>query len=238
MSLDAVYTPPAEPTPDTLTSPAARYFLAARPAFLIASFVPCLIGFATAYAGGYRVGFLTTLLTSLGALFAHAGINVLNDYYDHRNGTDTMNQDRLFPFTGGSRFIQNGLLSPAQTLRYGAVLLAGASVIGVGFAVHSGPGLRLIGAAGLFVGWAYSAPPFALNSRGLGEISVALGFGILIPSGADYVQRGALSLTPVLVGIPYALLVTNLLYINQFPDLRTDSWPMPSARRYSAMPSG
>jgi len=135
-----------------------------------------------------------------------------------------MNEDRLFPFTGGSRFIQNGVLSARQTFRYGVVLLAAAAAIGIGLglAVSFGPGLWLIGALGLFVGWAYSAPPLCLNGRGLGEISVALGFGILIPLGADYVQRGSLSPVPILVAIPYALLVTNLLYINQFPDLRAD----------------
>jgi len=222
MSRNAAYNPPAEPTPDTLTRPWMRYLLATRPAFLTASLVPCLIGLATAYAGGYSIGLLSAALTVIGALLAHAGINVLNDYYDDKNGTDAMNQDRLFPFTGGSRFIQNGVFSARQTFRYGVVLLIGAAAIGVGLALGSGAGLWLIGAAGLFIGWAYSAPPLSLNARGLGEISVALGFGILIPLGADYVQRGSLSLVPVLVGIPYALLVTNLLYINQFPDLRAD----------------
>jgi len=222
MSRNATYNPPAEPTPESLNRPWMRYLLATRPAFLTASLVPCLIGLASAYAGGYAIDALSAALTVIGALLAHAGINVLNDYYDDRNGTDAMNQDRLFPFTGGSRFIQNGVFSARQTLSYGIVLMAGAALIGFGLAMATGPGLWLIGAFGLFVGWAYSAPPLSLNGRGLGEISVALGFGILIPLGADYVQRGALSLTPVLVGIPYALLVTNLLYINQFPDLRAD----------------
>jgi 1,4-dihydroxy-2-naphthoate octaprenyltransferase len=35
-------------------------------------------------------------------------VNVVNDYYDHLNGTDAANVERIFPFTGGSRFIQNG----------------------------------------------------------------------------------------------------------------------------------
>jgi len=222
MSRNAAYNPPAEPTPANLTRPWIRYLLATRPAFLAASFVPCLIGFATAYAGGYAVDVCSASLTLIGALLAHAGINVLNDYYDDRNGTDAMNEDRLFPFTGGSRFIQNGVLSARQTLRYGVALLAAAAALGIWLALIAGPALWLIGALGLFVGWAYSAPPFSLNGRGLGEISVALGFGILIPLGADYVQRGSLSLVPILVGIPYALLVTGLLYINQFPDLRAD----------------
>lgn len=222
MSKPAVYVPPAEPTPETITHPVARYLLATRPAFLTVSLVPCFIGLASAYHAGVALNALAAVLTVLGALVVHAGINVLNDYYDAKNGTDALNKDRLFPFTGGSRFIQNGLFSARQTARYGAALLCLACVIGVALALYAGPGLWAIGAVGVFIGWAYSAPPFSLNSRGLGEISVALGFGILIPLGADYVQRGALAWLPFAAGLPYALMVTNVLYINQFPDLRAD----------------
>jgi 1,4-dihydroxy-2-naphthoate octaprenyltransferase len=84
-----------------------------------------------------------------------------------------------------------------------------------------GSGLFWIGLAGLVIGWAYSAPPLKLNSRGLGEACVAAGF-LLIVAGADFVQRGAVSPKPWLLGLPYALLVTNILYINQFPDRAAD----------------
>ena len=211
-----------EPTPETLTSPFVRYLLATRPAFLAASLVPCLIGMASAGYQGADLHWGYAILTVIGAVLVHAGINVLNDYYDALSGTDAINKDRLFPFTGGSRFIQNGLFSPRHTAQYGAVLLSLGAVIGSWLALASGPGLWLIGLAGVFIGWAYSAPPLSLVSRGLGELSVALGFGVLIPMGADYVQRGAFSWFPLIAALPYALLVTNLLYINQFPDWRAD----------------
>jgi 1,4-dihydroxy-2-naphthoate octaprenyltransferase len=78
-----------------------------------------------------------------------------------------------------------------------------------------------IGLAGLFIGWAYSAPPFRLNSRGWGELCVAAGF-LLITVGTDFVQRKGFSVEPIIAGLPYALLVANLLYINQFPDRKAD----------------
>jgi len=211
-----------EPTPATVRG-AARYVAATRPAFLIASLLPVLIGLATVEYSQISINPLTALLTLIGAIMAHAGINILNDYYDHLNGTDAANTDRLFPFTGGSRFIQNAVLTPKQTFYYGLVLFAGTIVIGLILAYLSGIELIFIGLAGLLVGWAYSAPPLMLSSRGLGELSVALGFGILIPLGTDFVQRGELSLLPMYAGFPYALLVTNLLYINQFPDLKADT---------------
>jgi 1,4-dihydroxy-2-naphthoate octaprenyltransferase len=212
----------AEPYPEQLANPLKRYFLATRPPFLLASLVPALLGLATAYAGGVMLSWLTALLTVIGAVMVHAAANVLNDYYDAENGTDELNQERLFPFTGGSRFIQNGVLSRGQTARFGALLLGGGMSLGVLLLLQSGMGLFYIGLAGIIIAWGYSAPPLALNSRGLGEWSIAIAFGLLIVAGADYVQRGALDPLPWLVAVPYGLLTSSLLYINQFPDRRAD----------------
>jgi 1,4-dihydroxy-2-naphthoate octaprenyltransferase len=210
---------PLEPTPESLANPFKRYLLATRPAFLTIALAGCLLGFATALEAAFA--WPLALLTLFLAIATQAGVNVLNDYYDHLNGTDEANVDRLFPFTGGSRFIQNGVMSPRQTLVYGLVLFAAVIAGGLWLIATRGAGLFWIGLAGLLIGWAYSAPPLKLNSRGLGEICVAAGF-LLIVAGADFVQRGELSLTPWLVGLPYALLVTNILYINQFPDRAAD----------------
>jgi len=114
------------------------------------------------------------------------------------------------------------VLTDAETARYGVSLLVAGGAIGIGLALTSGPLVWVIGMIGFLIGWAYSAPPLSLNGRGLGELSVALGFGILIPWGADYVQRGVFDWLPILAGTPMGLLVANLLYINQFPDRRAD----------------
>ena len=210
-----------EPRPERLRNPLLRYVLATRPAFLTITLVGCLLGFASALATGIAFDLAAALATLLLALLAHAGVNVLNDYYDHLNGTDAQNRDRLFPYTGGSRFIQNSVFTPRQTLVFGLALFAAVITGGLWLIAHSGMGLFWIGLAGLFIGWAYSAPPFKLNSRGLGELCVMLGF-LLIVVGADYVQRGTYSVLPWLAGLPYALLTTNILYINQFPDRAAD----------------
>jgi 1,4-dihydroxy-2-naphthoate octaprenyltransferase len=112
-------------------------------------------------------------------------------------------------------------MSPRQMLVYALVLFGAVIAGGLWLIATRGSGLFWIGIAGLLIGWAYSAPPLKLNSRGLGEICVAAGF-LLIVAGADFVQRGTMSLTPWLIGLPYALLVTNILYVNQFPDRNAD----------------
>ena len=212
---------PLEPTCAAFRNPLARYVAATRPAFLTASLMACLLGLAIARHDGLAFDAPTALVTLLFALMAHAGANVLNDYYDAMNGTDAQNTERIFPFTGGSRFIQNGVLTERQTRNFGFALFAGVALAGLWLMAWSSPQLLYVGLARMVIGWAYSAPPLRLNSRGFGELCVAAGF-LLIVLGADFVQRKGFSGAPLIAGLSYALLAANLLYINQFPDRMAD----------------
>jgi 1,4-dihydroxy-2-naphthoate octaprenyltransferase len=211
-----------EPEKASFSNPLKLYFVATRPAFLIATLAACLLGLASAIYSGVTFQLSTAILTVLLALVVHAGVNVINDYFDALSGTDAFNTERLYPFTGGSRFIQNGVLTITQTAYFGYLLLTLAILGGLFLTWLVDAGLLVIGAVGMLIGWAYSAVPLRLNSRGLGEICVLAGFlGVVI--GADFVQRQTFSFQPFIIGMPYALLVTNLLYLNQFPDRKADS---------------
>ena len=214
--------PVAEPALAALPNPAARYLMATRPAFLVVTLAGCAVGLATAWIDGVAIDPLKAFATLAFALAAHAAANVLNDYYDSRNGTDAANQERLFPYTGGSRFIQNGVIGERQMLAWGAGL-AGATVAGgLWLMAVSAPGLFFFGVAGLAIAWGYSAPPLALNSRGWGEACIWFSW-MLVAAGTDYVQRAHASPAPWIASAGYALMVTNVLFINQFPDRRADA---------------
>lgn len=213
--------PLSEPNAQSLRNPVLRLLLATRLAFLLVTLVGVFLGFATAVASGVT-GQGLVALSALGlGLTVHAGVNVLNDYYDALNGTDAINSGRVYPFTGGSRFIQNQVLTVRQTACWGWALMAVAIVGGIVLSLHVGVGLIAIGLPGVLIGWAYSAPPLALNSRGLGEPCVAAGFALIVV-GADYTLRRSFSVQPLFAALPYAMLVTNILYINQFPDREAD----------------
>lgn len=215
-------TQPLEPTLAALPHPFMRYFVATRPAFLSVTFVGCLLGLASAAFGGVALDPFKATVTMLFALLAHAGANVVNDYYDARSGCDAANDERIFPFTGGSRMIQNGVLTVRETGMFGYALLAVVIPAGLWLTAVSAPGLVGIGLAGLLTGWAYSAPPLKLQARGIGEYGITAAW-LLIVVGSDFVQRHDFSFTPVAAGLGFALLVANVLYINQFPDVKADT---------------
>ena len=198
------------------------YLLATRPQFLPGIIIPVGVGAAAAWRAAGAFDLPLFLLTIAAAVLYHGGMNALNDYFDSINGTDEINTGALTPFTGGSRFIQTGLLTRAETFGLGASLVAAGSAIGLWLAIETTPLLLVIGAAGLFSGFFYSAPPIFLAGRGLGELTVGLNFGLFAVTGSYVVQTSTIAAEAVFASLPVAFLITALLYVNEFPDYEAD----------------
>ena len=193
-----------------------------RPAFLWLTVVACVLGTASASACGCGLDIPLALGATVLAVMAHALGNVLNDRHDALNGADAANTSGVFPFTGGSRLIQRGEVNERQTRELAVALLMLLIPGGLLLAVKVGPGILLLGLAGVVLAWAYSAPPLKLMSRGLGELTVALvWFGVVM--GADYVQRRQFFVIPASAAAGFALMVAALLVINGVPDAKADA---------------
>ena len=196
---------------------------AIREISLLASVVPIVLGVAVAWNWTGELAWWPAIFTLLAAVAVQAGTNVLNDYFDHRNGNDAANREFVRPFSGGSRMIQLGLMTPVETLLLGSVLCAVAAAIGIGLAVTGAPWVIAFGAVGLLSGVFYTARPISWVTRGVGEIMVALNFGVLMTLGAFYVQAHEITWDAALASTPVALLIALVLYINEFPDYRADA---------------
>ena len=205
------------PVPGLLT-----YIKASRPMFLIASVLAMLLGSSIGYSEAMHFDAFAFSLALFSVMCVHAGINVLNDVYDELNGTDRLNHERIFPFTGGSRVIQNDILNVNQMRRWGILLLAISSMAGLVLLYLKGPFVIVFGVAGIAIGYLYSAPPIALASRALGEFAVALGFGVIIVTGAAWLQHGRIDAVTWLVSIAVGLWASNILLINEVPDAPAD----------------
>jgi 1,4-dihydroxy-2-naphthoate polyprenyltransferase len=192
-----------------------------RPAFLSLTAAACVLGFASGGApSGMRM--VHALAAFVLALAMHAAANVLNDYEDARNGADEANRGGIFPFTGGSRLIQQRIVTLGQTRALGLSLLAVGVAGGLVLAWFTGPALLAIGLAGVLLAWSYSAPPLSLMSRGLGELAVGAAWGLVV-LGAAYVAHGRISAGACAVAPGFALLAANILLINEMPDAPADA---------------
>ena len=207
---------------ELLKAKVRSWVIGLRIPFLTGSVVPVLLGTTMAWAGTGMIHWGYFALTLIAAVLLHAGTNVLNDYSDHVSGDDEVNTEFVRPFSGGSRVIQSGLLTPLEVLVGGLFLFFLASLIGLYLTWARGPLILALGALGLVSGLFYTGRPFNWVSRGLGEILVGLNFGVLMTLGAYYVQTRTVSWTPIMAAIPIALLITALLWINEFPDYTAD----------------
>lgn len=199
------------------------WVLEARVPFFTATVVPITLGAVVAWARGEPFHWGLFLLTLVGGLFMHAGANMINDYMDHLRGTDAANVEFVRPFTGGSRMIQDGLLTPRQVLTASVLCLALGCIIGIYLASVRSWLILVIGAVGLFSSVFYVTPRFALSAIGIGEVFIGLNFGVLMTLGAYVVQTGRFTWEPVIASLPVALLIAAVLYINEFQDAAADA---------------
>lgn len=195
---------------------------AVRPNFFTATFIPVTLGGVLAWHQFSRFNWPYFLLTLVGALFIHAGLDLANDYFDHISGNDEINRFPT-PFSGGSRVIQKGILSPRQVLGGAIICFFMASAIGL-FLNYLVPGnvILALGIIGIVLAFFYGAPPLRIGYKGLGELACGLGFGPIMVLGSYFVQTGRFTWLPVFVSVPVGILIVSVLYINEFPDYEAD----------------
>ena len=201
-----------------------------RMPFVSAVIMPGLMGgaFVSAYLAqsitGFEFNTFYFILCMVGLALLHLGSNVMNDYFDVKDGTDGANNKYFTQYSGGSRAIELGLITLNGTKNLGLSLLAVSLVIGLYLTLNVGITALYIGIAGLFLGYFYTAPPLRLVARrGLGELSIVLAFGPLVTMGVAYILTQDITLGSFLVGVPAGLLTANILLINQFPDAESDA---------------
>lgn len=201
---------------------ALRWILATRPKFLTASVLPVLVGTAWGATGGAGLNGVAFALALLATVCLHAAANVFNDVGDELGGSDRANAERIYPYTGGSRFIQNGIMSSRGMLALSGALLLTALVLGAVLALLKGPVVVWFGLAGIALGLCYSLPVVQLSGRGVGEAVVAVAFGVLPVTGAAWLQSGTLSGAAVWLALPISMWVAAILLINEVPDRVAD----------------
>jgi len=199
------------------------FLLASRPKFLVASAAPVFVGSALGYATAGTFQPMLFILAMLAIMALHAGANIANDYFDHTSGNDWLNRNPT-PFSGGRRYIQEGILSPKATLIIALAALAVGSVIGIVIVwLTRSVFILILGLIGLLGGYFYTASPVRLGYRCIGEFVIALLFGLLPVYGSYYLQTQTIGQLPLLPACIVGILIFLVILVNEFPDIVADA---------------
>ncbi|MDD1770555.1 MAG: prenyltransferase [Methanomassiliicoccales archaeon] len=189
--------------------------------FVIASVVG--VAFALTQKSDWLLAFLIPLDVFFLALF----VNISNDYFDHRSGTDKVRFsmiDKAFDAGQAGKISQKiywqgnsfdrGLISD----RGGKMLITGiaiaAGLIAIPIILSGGILVIIMGAIAFGLSYFYSAPPLILGSRGLGEFDVGLSFA-LIAFFSYYVMATQFSWTMVLIATAVGISVAMMRVVDE-----------------------
>ena len=169
---------------------------------------------------GASVNYWYLALSIVGLVIAHASNNMINDYFDLEGGVDT---DEYVRALYAPHPILSGWLSKAQ-LRNAILLMNLLDLAILLFLVSvRGPWVAAFALGGLFISVFYVAPPIRLKHRGLGEPGVFVVWGPLMIAGTYYVATGTLPGWVWIASLPYAILVTTVLFGKHIDKISADT---------------
>lgn len=196
------------------------WWRAVRPFAFTVSLIPPILGGLIALLENPGLGFNVPhfVLTGIGCMIAHAGANLLSDYYDFKARVD---REGTF---GSSGLLVEKVMEPSEIFRGAWVAFAIAGLIGI-YLILATPGglflLVLVLLGGIF-GIFYTAGPIVFKYRALGDLAVFVSFGPAMVLGAYYVQAHHFSWAPVIYALPVGLLVDAILHSNNLRDIEDD----------------
>ncbi len=189
-----------------------------RVPFLVLAPVCVFLGIGTALWASGGLNVLYVILALVGAVTAHISVNALNEYFDFKSLLDT--KTKRTPFSGGSGTLPDKPEVAPYALWIGIGSLIVTIGIGVYFLTIHGLGLLPLGTLGvviivLYTVWITRLPLLCLFAPGIG-------FGPVMVVGTHFALTGAYTLEAWVASLVPFFLVSNLLLLNQFPDVEAD----------------
>ncbi|MHB0876310.1 MAG: prenyltransferase [Anaerolineae bacterium] len=198
------------------------FLLLGRPHFLVGGVALFTLGVAMARYYGVAIDTAVWLWGQLAVSSIQLMTHYSNDYFD-------LAGDRANPaagrWSGGSRILVDGLVPPRAAL-VAAIALSTTAIVALAvlWLVHGIPTAAVVGGLlALAVSWSYSAPPFRLHSRGLGEVVAALLVTGTTPAFSFALQAGRVEPGVLLATLPVCAVGFAMLLSVAFPDAAADA---------------
>ena len=186
--------------------------------FVILAPACALVGLGTAYLQKGHVNWFYFVLAGIAAVSAHISVNAFNEYFDYKTEVDARTQRT--PFSGGSGTLQAHPELAKSTLLLSWTSLAIVGLIGLYFCSVWGWQALPIGAVGLVLLYGYTA--WMVYQPVLCLIAPGLGFGPLMVLSVHFALTGTFTWQALIASFVPFFLVSNLLLLNQFPDVEAD----------------
>ena len=188
-----------------------EWVIAVRPWSIPASAMPIIVTIAFLFwkEADIKWGYATWAL--VGMILFHLAGNVWSDWFDFKKKVDAED-------TFGAKTLTTGMFEPKEIKKLAIILLAAASICGIGLALAAGVELFYIGITGAVLTVLY---PF-LKYNALGDLDILLTFAFLPTIGTSYVTTGAIDWSVLWIALPVGLITDGILHSNNTRDMATD----------------
>lgn len=192
------------------------WILASRPKTWVASLCPVFLGQALAMSEGFfnMEIFLLTVATSL---LLQIIANFSNDLLDFQRGTDTSAR------RGPKRVCASGLVTIKAMKRVLFATTAASFIFACFLILKGGIVIAAIFILSLFLAFLYTAGPFPLTHKGLGELVAFIICGPVAVCGAYYLQTLAFSCNVLLASVSIGSGAAALMLMNNLRDREEDA---------------
>lgn len=157
------------------------------------------------------------IVTLLCAISLQIFANLVNDYYDFRNGADKKGR------IGFDRYLAEGVVTPQQIKRAMMIALGLSIFWGLVLIRHGGWPILLIGLACIFFAWKYTASRHPLSYIGVADIIVFIFFGVIATEGTFLLQTDQWSWHCFVAGGVNGVISMCVLCINNLRDIDDDA---------------
>ena len=188
-----------------------EWMIAVRPWSIPASAMPIIVTLAFLFWKEADIKLGYGLWALVGMILFHLAGNVWSDWFDFKKKVDAED-------TYGAKTLTTGMFEPKEIKKLAIILLAAASLCGVGLALATGIELFYIGIAGAVLTVLY---PF-LKYNALGDLDILLTFAFLPTLGTAFVATGVIDWSVLLIALPVGLITDGILHSNNTRDMDTD----------------
>lgn len=203
----------------TSLSPSLAFQLAG-PHTWVAAVTPILLAYTytgITYSG--NINFFLALILLIISVCMQSAVNVLNDYFDYKKGTDSLDNSSEDAFD--AVLVYNNI-NPRTVLIYAIAILVVAGALGIYLVIITGWPLLVIGLIGALAVVLYSAGKTPISYLPIGEFVSGIVMGGLITLASCYTLSGILDLRVLLISLPCIVGIGMILFTNNTCDIEKD----------------